>query len=95
DRWSEVITHVPCGGSTQSPAGLLTISATLEDIDGAGDGQGNIFGFAGPTGIWSGCQTVSYMGEMTFDLFDIDAVENDGVLEGLILHEMGHVIGVG
>ena len=65
------------------------------EIDGAGGDEGNILGFAGPTAIWGGCQTVSYTGEMTFDIFDIDSVEEVGILEGLILHEMGHVIGVG
>ena len=95
-RWSEVITHVPCGGSVQSPAGRLAITATLEEIDGAGGPNGdNILGFAGPTRIWGSCPTVSYMGEMTFDIFDIGEVEANGNFEGLILHEMGHVIGVG
>lgn len=31
----------------------------------------------------------------TFDLDDIDDMESQGTFEGVILHEMGHVIGVG
>lgn len=30
-----------------------------------------------------------------FDSDDIDDMEDDGVLEGLVVHEMGHVIGIG
>ncbi|CAM9367146.1 unnamed protein product, partial [Sphacelaria rigidula] len=90
-RWSEVITHVPCGGSPNDPAGRLAISATLSPIDGTG----RVLGSAGPTGIWNGCQTISYRGEMKFDIDDIAHLENLGTLEGVILHEMGHVIGVG
>ncbi|MEP5375853.1 MAG: hypothetical protein ABJQ14_08695 [Hyphomicrobiales bacterium] len=71
------------------------ISSTLEEIDGAGNDEGNVLGFAGPTAIWGDCRTVSFTGAMTFDIFDIDVVEEEGNLEGLILHEMGHVIGVG
>lgn len=32
---------------------------------------------------------------MNFDIDDIAQLENQGTLEGVILHEMGHVIGVG
>ena len=94
-RWSEVITHVPCGGSPTYPAGRLFINSTLDEIDGAGGDEGNVLGFAGPTAILGSCPTVSLTGVMTFDIFDIDALEEGGGLEGVVLHEMGHVIGVG
>ena len=32
---------------------------------------------------------------MTFDIQDIDALKAADLFEGVILHEMGHVIGVG
>ena len=32
---------------------------------------------------------------MRFDIDDIATMEEDGTFEGVILHEMGHVIGVG
>ncbi|CAM9530751.1 unnamed protein product, partial [Laminaria digitata] len=91
DRWSEIITHVPCGGSAQNPAGRLLISSTLEGIDGVG----GVLGSAGPTNVWNSCPTVSFEGAMTFDIDDITDLENQGTFEGVILHEMGHVIGVG
>ena len=94
-RWAEVLTHVPCGGSADNPAGRLLITATLTTIDGPGDDEGNTLGFAGPTQFWNACPTISFTGEMTFDIFDIGQLESDGLFEGVILHEMGHVIGIG
>ncbi|CAN0512576.1 unnamed protein product, partial [Laminaria digitata] len=88
-RWSEVITHVPCGGNDDNPAGRLFISSTLETIDG----EGGILGSAGPSQIWTSCRTISLTGAMRFDIDDIASM--DGLFAGVILHEMGHVIGVG
>ncbi|CAN0521053.1 unnamed protein product, partial [Laminaria digitata] len=90
-RWSEVITHVPCGGNDDNPAGRLLISSTLETIDGVG----GVLGSAGPSQIWTSCRTISLIGTMRFDIDDIANMEADGTFEGVILHEMGHVIGVG
>ncbi|CAN0337945.1 unnamed protein product, partial [Scytosiphon promiscuus] len=69
----------------------LLISSTLEGIDGVG----GVLGSAGPTNVWNSCLTVSFEGAMTFDIDDIASLENQGTFEGVILHEMGHVIGVG
>ncbi|CAM9148559.1 unnamed protein product, partial [Laminaria digitata] len=91
DRWSEVITHVPCGGTTDFPGGRLLIESTLEEIDGVG----MTLGSAGPGSVWNACNTISAEGSMRFDIADIDRLEADGSFEGVILHEMGHVIGVG
>ncbi|CAM9289939.1 unnamed protein product, partial [Scytosiphon promiscuus] len=93
DRWAEVLTHIPCTGTNGDggSAGELVITSTLESIDG----PSGTLGFAGPRGIWNECQGISYSGEMTFDLDDIDDMESQGTFEGVILHEMGHVIGVG
>ncbi|CAM9538327.1 unnamed protein product, partial [Hapterophycus canaliculatus] len=91
DRWAEVISHVPGGGAPNWPAGLLVISAALTSIDGAG----GILGSAGPTGVWADYPGISYSGSMNFDVADITNMEADGSFEGVITHEMGHVIGVG
>ena len=90
-RWSNVITHVPCGGSANFPAGRLLISSTLTEIDGVG----GTLGSAGPGSVWSSCNTISAEGTMTFDIDDIADLEAAGTFEGVILHEMGHVIGIG
>ena len=90
-RWAEVVTHVPCGGDDVFPPGRLLIEATFEAIDGFGE----VVGFAGPTVVWDDCPTVSLEGAMTFDIADVDNLEDLGIFEGVILHEMGHVIGIG
>lgn len=82
---------MPCGGSADNPAGQLLISATIDVIDG----EGGILGFAGPTAVWNDCMTISLTGAMTFDIEDIDDLEDAGSFEAVILHEMGHVIGIG
>ncbi|CAM9775282.1 unnamed protein product, partial [Laminaria digitata] len=69
----------------------LLISSTLEGIDGVG----GVLGSAGPSLVWSTCRTISLAGTMRFDIDDIASMEADGTFEGVILHEMGHVIGVG
>ncbi|CAM9594725.1 unnamed protein product, partial [Ectocarpus sp. 8 AP-2014] len=93
NRWSEVLTHIPCSGTNGNggAAGELTITSTLEPIDGV---YGTL-GFAGPRGTYSDCRGISYSGEMTFDIDDIAEMERQGTFEGVILHEMGHVIGTG
>ncbi|CAB1103881.1 unnamed protein product [Ectocarpus sp. CCAP 1310/34] len=93
NRWSEVLTHIPCSGTNGNggAAGELTITSTLETIDGV---YGTL-GFAGPRGTYSDCRGISYSGEMTFDIDDIAEMERQGTFEGVILHEMGHVIGTG
>ena len=90
-RWSEVITHVPCGGTSVYPAGRLLISATLEPIDGIN----GILGSAGPDEVWTDCRSISLKGAMQFDIADIAGMESSGIFKGVILHEMGHVIGIG
>ncbi|CBJ33994.1 putative zinc metalloendopeptidase [Ectocarpus siliculosus] len=93
NRWSEILTHIPCSGTNGNggAAGELTITSTLEPIDGV---YGTL-GFAGPRGTYNDCRGISYSGEMTFDIDDIAEMERQGTFEGVILHEMGHVIGTG
>ncbi|CAM9529554.1 unnamed protein product [Laminaria digitata] len=63
----------------------------LEEIDGVGATLGS----AGPTSVWRNCNTIAAEGNMRFDIDDIASLEAAGSFEGVILHEMGHVIGVG
>jgi Leishmanolysin/Bacterial Ig-like domain (group 1)/Bacterial Ig-like domain (group 2) len=68
----------------------LIIFVTLEPIDG----PGAVLGAAGPCFIRvPGSLTV--VGRMRFDTDDLEAMENAGVLGDVIIHEMGHVLGIG
>lgn len=75
----------------QVPGGRLLISATLEAIDGVG----GMTGSAGVGSVWSGCSAVSATGTLKFDMADVAVMEADGIFEGVVMHEMGHVIGIG
>ncbi len=68
----------------------LLIFAELVEIDG----PGNILGSAGPCLIRSAGR-LTIVGIMRFDTADLTSLEASGRLEAVILHEMGHVIGIG
>ena len=68
----------------------LVIDASAPFIDG----NGSILGQAGPTSFRSGSGLPS-RGEMEFDSADVAQLERNGGLEAVIVHEMGHVLGIG
>jgi hypothetical protein len=82
-----------CG--SDSPAIRRTVDdvlilVTLEPIDG----PGGVLGAAGPCYVRDpDLQTV--LGRMRFDTADLEAIETAQVLQPVILHEMGHVLGYG
>jgi hypothetical protein len=68
----------------------LVILVTLEPIDGPGD----VLGSAGPCFVRTSGD-LSVLGAMIFDSEDLEDIEAEGLLQDLILHEMGHVLGFG
>ena len=84
---------IDCGGQyEQSVATIddLMIVAAVEEIDG----PGGILGQAGP--CWVRVENrLPLFGRMVFDAADLERVEREGRLRPLILHEMGHVLGIG
>jgi hypothetical protein len=58
------------------------------------DGVNGILGSAGPCSIRGSNQLTVY-GLMRFDTADLTMMESNGILRDVILHEMGHVLGVG
>ena len=58
------------------------------------DGPGGILGSAGPCLIRDP-GGLPILGRMRFDSADLDALEAGGTLDDVIVHEMGHVLGVG
>mgnify|MGYP003115636040 CR=1 FL=1 len=87
NRWAEIIVgDVPDVGAIDD----IQISAEAVAIDGVN----GILGQAGPTGLRMG-SNIPFQGIMQFDTADLAALEASGQLEDVILHEMGHVLGIG
>jgi hypothetical protein len=82
-----------CGNSSpalnQTVTGLL-ILVKFDSIDG----PGKILGQAGPCYIRTS-NSLSVLGQMTFDTADAATMVSNGTLGTVVLHEMGHVIGFG
>lgn len=57
------------------------------------DGPGGILGQAGPR--WVHNEFLTLTGVMFFDIADLDFLESLDLFEEVIVHEMGHVLGVG
>lgn len=68
----------------------VVIYATIAPIDG----PGGILGGASPCWVRQP-SILPLVGTMTFDVADMAIIEANGVLRPVILHEMGHVLGIG
>jgi hypothetical protein len=82
-----------CGSGTPSADQTyddLLIFAAVTDIDG----PGQVLGQAGPCFIRNP-GSLPVIGMMQFDVADLNALEASGRLSAVILHEMGHVLGIG
>ena len=102
ERWSSLITDdLPtvsinkssngCGPAFSGDVDDLMIYAVIRPIDG----PGNVLGQAGPCYIRQTGSRLPVFGIMEFDSADVLELEADGQLETVILHEMGHVLGIG
>ena len=82
-----------CGAS--SPAVIQSIDDVLILVSLVPiDGEGGVLGGAGPCWIRDpGSLTI--MGSMQFDTADLEMMQTKGLLSNVILHEMGHVLGMG
>ncbi len=91
ERWSQIIT-----GDLPS---VLVDGEVIDDvlIEARGDfidGEGGVLGRAGPTQLRSG-SLLPAKGVMEFDSDDLVRQEQEGSLISTIIHEMGHVLGLG
>jgi subtilisin-like proprotein convertase family protein len=91
-RWEQIIIgDLP---AINLPGFGLVDDIVIEASGPAIDGPGNILGQAGPEFI----RTAGFLpisGAMRFDSADITELMNDGQFDEVILHEMGHVLGIG
>ena len=72
----------------------VIIFARVDSIDGAGGADGNILGQAGPCFVNVNTRLTSY-GIMEFDSADVSGLVADGSITDVVIHEMGHVLGIG
>ncbi len=90
-RWSEVI----IGDLPNIRIDGEVIDDVVIDAKGSHiDGEGSILGQAGPTHLRPN-SLLPARGIMEFDTADLARMEAEGSLQSVILHEMGHVIGIG
>lgn len=90
-RWSEVIKgDLPSFQIDGEVIDDLLILAEGKVIDG----ESGILGQAGPTHVRPDSR-IPIKGIMSFDSADLQSLEDSGELLDVIIHEMGHVIGIG
>lgn len=90
-RWAQVIV----GDLPNATYNGIQVDDVLIDASGqAIDGSGGILGQAGPDTYRSGSRLPIH-GTMQFDTADLASLESSGQLYSVILHEMGHVLGIG
>lgn len=90
-RWSRVIV----GDLPPETIDGREVDDILIQASGVGiDGVGSVLGRAGPTWVRGGSK-LPIAGVMEFDTEDLADMEQDGRLEDVIVHEMGHCLGIG
>lgn len=90
-RWSAVIADtLPLARVQKARIRGVKIFAKGASIDGAG----SVLGQAGPRFLRPGSR-LPIIGDMEFDMADLWNMEQDGTLDDVIAHEMGHVLGIG
>lgn len=72
----------------------VLIFARIGPIDGTGSGGSNILGQASACAVNTATNLTAY-GFMEFDEVDMEQLVAEGTLSDVIVHEMGHVLGIG
>jgi hypothetical protein len=103
-RWRSAITRDLVNIPVSAPAGScfaaqpalnetvddILIFVEFVDIDGVGD----VLGQAGPCYVRAD-NTLPVVGYLKLDAADLEMMEDRGTLDDVVLHEMGHVLGIG
>ena len=87
-RTPACIARLPDAGVHAAPIDDILINVLLQPIDG----PGNILGAAGACFVRT-ADGLPVFGLMFFDVDDLDFLETNNLLDEVIVHEMGHVLG--
>lgn len=103
-RWEQVLTRgIPAANVNAAAgsclAGAGAVNRTVDDVliqakVVADDGPGGRLAFAGPCLIGT-ADKLPRLGRMSFDSADIAPLIANGTLDDVVMHEMGHVLGIG
>ena len=104
-KWRSVITaDIPDWNYVPTPSnntlcGRPAAAEVFEDLViyvnlGTIDGEGKVLGSAGPCAA-NPANLLPFVGNMTFDTADLDWLDRQGQLDQVVVHEMGHVFGIG
>ena len=92
NRWQEVISHTPCGGDEEFPAGrvhiTLTTVATMPPVQ-----EPFPYTVSKRLRYWLGCD-ITATGTLSFDIPSIYTLADDQ-FEEVVFHEIGHILGIG
>lgn len=103
-RWEGLVVGDIPDQSLQLPAGTCivghpvvdeTVDDVLVHVEVVGiDGPGGVLARAGPCFLRAG-NLLPIIGGIQFDSADLAAIEAQGVLDAVVLHEFGHLLGIG
>ena len=106
-RWEKIIVAdvpsvsglIPSAFANTAPASTdvvddIVIEVNLTYIDGPGVNGRNVLGSAGPRYLRT-VDRLPVSGAMRFDTYDLGLMEERGIFDEVIVHEMGHVLGIG
>lgn len=80
--------------SSQAPVPATVDDLFVEVRFVAGDGPGGVLGSAGPCWLRGGT-AIPISGQIELDTADVAQLQSTGTLDETILHELGHVLGIG
>jgi hypothetical protein len=84
-----------CGNSIKTPSFKGTVDDVLIDVLLEPiDGPGAVLGSAGPC-LARNADLLTLYGVMFFDTDDLAFLQQNNVLDEVVVHEMGHVLGIG
>ncbi|HKY14602.1 MAG TPA: leishmanolysin-related zinc metalloendopeptidase [Microthrixaceae bacterium] len=103
-RWEQLVVRGVGASAVDLPAddcldGAAPFSGTIDDlmievVVRPIDGPGHALGTAGPC-LTSSSDQLSRVGVMEFDTADVATMVATGTFDDVVLHEMGHVLGIG